>query len=879
MTSPPIFISFSSKDRKIAETLCGALENRGFPCWISYRDIHPGENFQEAIVAAIRSAATMLLVFTENANNSDEIKKEVALASQHKLLVIPLRVEDIAPRDAFAYELATRQWIDMIADWEGALDQLAARIGRALPARPAEAPAAPQPSTLPQPATSLIGRDTELAEIKVLLEQHRLVTLLGPGGIGKSRLALQAGLDLAARFPDGVRMLELAPVTDPALVAELLCGLLGVPATPGRAPAETAAGYLRQKRLLLILDNCEHLVAAAAELAEALLRHCPGIGILATSREVLAVPGEAVYRLPTLSIPPSSPGLSAAEALQFGAVRHFVERAAAALGRYALSDADAPAVAAICRQLDGLALAIELAAPRLKILRPAQLLEKLSDRFRVLTGGSRTVLPRQQTLRALIDWSYDLLSEAERSLLRRLAVFAAGWSIEGAVAVAAGDDIDEWDIIELMSGLVDKSLVMADTAAAEPRYRLLESTRHYALDKLRESGETGYRRRLADHMAAFYRLAEEDWPTASTEDWLQKHATEIDNLRSAIDWAFGPDGNPALGGALVARTDRIAGELSLMVERARWLALARRHLDEAAPEDVLRVELGTAKLDLIAARRTEIGVAALGPKSRAMVEQARRMNDPLLLGGALHNLASCLMQRGVLTDEARAAWEEAVSVLRSLGENKTLGAVLSGFGGATAISGDFTAARPLMEAGARIARRFGDRTGLTSCASNLAHLDFVEGHATQAIERAEEAIVEARRGGVKTWLCELCGNLVAYLMAENRTARAVAVAREGLELALALERHTLVAELASRLAMAALLDGAADQAARLRGFARSWQDRHGLPQQEEDARLADGLEQALFAAQLADLAAEGAAWTPDDVKRATAAHPGSDSSG
>jgi predicted ATPase len=874
MTPPPIFISFSSKDRKIAETICDALESRGYPCWISCRNIGPGENFQEAIVKAIRSASTMILVFTANANNSDEIKKEVVLAGQHKLVLIPLRVEDIVPQDAFAYEFATRQWIDMFGDWERAIDRLAGQIGSAVrmtPARPAPEPVAPEaPSTnLPQLATALIGRQTELDEIKTRIESHRLVTLLGSGGIGKTRIALQAGADLAGRFPDGVWLLELAPVTDPALVAEMLCGLLGVPATGTRPAVEIATGYLRQKKLLLILDNCEHLVATAAQLADALFKRCPEVSILATSREILAVPGEAVYRMPSLGIPPDAEGIAASEALQFGAVQLFVERAAAALGSYTLSDADAPSVAAICRRLDGLALAIELAAPRLKILRPPQLLEKLSDRFRVLTGGSRTMLPRQQTLRALIDWSYDLLSEPERTLLRRLSVFAGGCSLEGAVAVAEGDPVDEWEVIDLLSGLVDKSLVVADPSGAEPRYRLLESTRHYAFEKLRESGETGRRRRLAEYLIGFYDRAEATWPTTPTDPWLAEYAPELDNLRFAIDWGFGPDGDPALGVALVARADKISAELSLIVERSRWAAIALPHvLPSTAKADALRI-------NFIANRLGKFGMAGMVPIYRALVELAREGGDALLLGTALHSLAACLSGPGELGDEARSLWEEALRVSQSAGPTKRLGSALNAFGAASAISGDLAAARRLMEEGLAIARRLGDRGGLLSCASNIAHLDFIEGDVARAIERAEEAVGEARRQNVKSWLCELCSNLVGYLLVFDRIEQARAVGREGLVLARALERQDTSIEFLERLALAAALGGTVESAARLLGFTDAWYTASGAARDEAVAgdcdRLKRRLGESLSQDRIDTLMAEGAGWSPDDAAKAALA--------
>ena len=265
-------------------------------------------------------------------------------------------------------------------------------------------------NNLPQQINSFIGRETEMADIKALLEEHRLVTLVGSGGVGKTRISLQVAAEVLDRFNDGVWFVELAPLTDPQLIAENITALFGFPIGAGQRPLDAVVGLLREKQALLILDNCEHLVAAVASLAEAIIRKCPNMALLASSREPLAISGEAIYRVPTLGFPDRPEGITAEAALGYGAVRLFAQRAGAAVAGFAVANDNAPAVAEICRRLDGVALAIELAAPRLKMLKPEELVKHLDDRFRILTGGSRTALPRQQTLKALIDWSYDLLS-------------------------------------------------------------------------------------------------------------------------------------------------------------------------------------------------------------------------------------------------------------------------------------------------------------------------------------------------------------------------------------------------------------------------------------------------------------------------------------
>jgi class 3 adenylate cyclase len=294
------------------------------------------------------------------------------------------------------------------------------------------------PNNLPQQVTSFIGREKEMAEVRRLLDKTRLLTLTGSGGTGKTRVSMQVAADLLEGEGDGVWLVELAPLADPALVPQAVATALGIREEPGKPLSQTLVDFLKPKRLLLLLDNCEHLLAACAELAEQILRHCPGVQILATSREGLNIPGETTYRLPSLSLPDPRQLPSSVEGLtQYEAVRLFIDRATAAVPSFTVTNQNAPAVAQLCVRLDGIPLAIELAAARVKALSVEQINARIADMFRLLTGGSRTALPRQQTLRAAIDWSYDLLSEKEKILLRRLSVFAGGWTLEAAEQVCA----------------------------------------------------------------------------------------------------------------------------------------------------------------------------------------------------------------------------------------------------------------------------------------------------------------------------------------------------------------------------------------------------------------------------------------------------------
>ena len=389
---------------------------------------------------------------------------------------------------------------------------------------------------LPVQLTSFVGRERELAAVQQLLLVERLVTLTGAGGIGKTRLALQAAADLVDQFPDGVWLVDLAPLADPMLVPQAIATAVGVREQPEHPLLQTLEDFLRSRHLLLVLDNCEHLVAACAALADRLLRACPRLRILATSREPLGIAGETAWRVPPLTSPDPEHLPSLASLAQYEAVRLLLDRADLAAPSLALTQRNAAAVAQVCQQLDGLPLALELAAARVKVLSFEQLAARLGDRFRLLTGGSRSALPRQQTLRALVDWSYDLLTAPEQVLFRRLAVFAGGCTLEATEAVCAGDGIEPGEVLEHLARLVDKSLVVAEpSAAGEVRYRLPETIRQYSSDKLAQAGEGAtLRGRHRDWCLA---LAERTGQEVLDPQRLMSLEREYDNLRSALRWS------------------------------------------------------------------------------------------------------------------------------------------------------------------------------------------------------------------------------------------------------------------------------------------------------------------------------------------------------
>jgi predicted ATPase/class 3 adenylate cyclase/Tfp pilus assembly protein PilF len=429
---------------------------------------------------------------------------------------------------------------------------------------------------LPVQLTSFVGREREIAEVKRLLIDARLLTLTGVGGTGKTRLSLQVAADLLEQYTDGVWLVELASITDPALVAQAMAGVFGVRDEKGRTLQAVLTDYLQAKHLLLILDNCEHLIEACAQLAEALLRACPKLQILASSREALGLAGETSFRIPSLSIPDAR-HLPPLETLsQYEAVRLFIERAHNVQPSFALTTTNATYIAQICQRLDGIPLAIELAAARIKALSVDQIVVRLDDRFRLLTGGSRTALPRQQTLQALIDWSHDLLSLPEQILLRRLSVFVGGWTLEAAEAVCADDtQLPVANVLDLLMHLVDKSLVVADEQSEQTRYRYrkLETIRQYARTKLMEAGESELLRDR--HLMHFIRFAEEAKPelsAATQKDALDRLEIEHDNLRVALEWGLTKSGDEAL---------RLAGALGLFWQTRGYWGEGRDWLQQA----------------------------------------------------------------------------------------------------------------------------------------------------------------------------------------------------------------------------------------------------------------------------------------------------------
>lgn len=576
------------------------------------------------------------------------------------------------------------------------------------------------PNNLPQQVTSFIGREREIVELKAWLDRTRALTLTGSGGCGKTRLALEVAADALERFPDGAWFVELAALADPDLVAQTVAGEMGLKEEPGRPILQTLIDYLRSRHLLLILDNCEHLLDATARLVDAILRACPRVLVLSSSREGLGIAGETAYRVPSLGLPEPGRETPPAALLQYEAVRLFLDRVELVSPGFQVTGENAPAIAAICRRLDGIPLAIELAAARVRALPVEEVNRRLDQRFRLLTGGSRTALPRQQTLRSLIDWSYELLTPAERALLCRLSVFSGGWTLEAAEGVCAGGQpedgavVERWEVLDLLTSLADKSLVVAETSDSGMRYRLLETVRQYARDRMLEGGQ-GESWRNA-HLAFFRNLAESAEPHLvgpEQREWLLRLDAELDNQRAALAWAS--------ESSLAAEGLRLAGALwrfwevrGLFGEAREWLSGLLAGGGEPAPRAKALNGAG-----VLACRQGDYAAA------RALHEESlsirRELGDRWGVAGSLNNLGLVACEQCDF-GTARTLHAESLAIMRELENRGGIAAVLNNLGNALHWLGDPGAARSHYEESLAIMRELGDRRGVALALDNLGNL-------------------------------------------------------------------------------------------------------------------------------------------------------------
>jgi predicted ATPase/DNA-binding SARP family transcriptional activator len=621
-------------------------------------------------------------------------------------------------------------------------DEIAA--GR-IPSTGRDGPAPEEPPhddkhNLPAPSSNFVGREREMLEVKRLLAMTRLLTLTGAGGSSKTRLALEVAGDLVGVYPDGVWLVELAPVSEGTLVPQVVVNALRVRELPGRPITDTLVGALRTRRMLLLLDICEHLIDACANLADTLLGSCRHLKIFATSREPLGVRGGAIWRVPSLSAPDTDRLPAAGELTRYDAVRLFLDRARLRLPYFELTQENAPAVARVCGRLEGIPLAIELATARMGALAVEQVAGRLEDSLGLLRGGSRTAEPRQRTLRATLDWSHGLLSEQERKLFRNLSAFAGGFTLEAAESVAS-NGVAEADILDLLSKLVDKSLVIAEVSNdRRVRYRLLEPVRQYARQKLKESAET--EAVLHRHASFFFALAEEAEPElkgAQQLAWLERLEREHDNLRAALSWALeGRETELASRlGAALAEFWTMRGHLN---EGRRWLEAALAKGDARAN---VRVRV-LAKASWLALEQDLERAIALGEEGLAL---ARRLEDEEDEAATLLNLGVAVLLRGEL-ERATVLLEEGLPLFRKLGDKWSLARALGCLGLVAMFWGDYERAKALMEESLTVSRESGDVWSSNMGLNQLAFVALLQEDYGRAQALCEEGLRLSRQSGM-----------------------------------------------------------------------------------------------------------------------------------
>jgi predicted ATPase/DNA-binding XRE family transcriptional regulator len=690
--------------------------------------------------------------------------------------------------------------------------------------------AGPRRHNLPAALTTFIGREREILDIRQLLSTRRLVTLTGTGGMGKSRLAIEVARGMLEDFPRGAWMVEFASLAEPSLVPQVVAHTLGVIPAPGEVFEAALASFVQEKSLLLLLDNCEHLIGACAQLAQALLGAGAKLHILATSRQDLDIAGEVNYSVPPLSLPQARQALPAEQVLQSEAVRLFLDRAALVLPAINLTAADLPVVVQVCQRLEGMPLALELAAARVKVLGLEQIAARLSDQFGLLTGGSRSALPQHQTLRATIEWSFKLLSESEKAVMRRCSVFAGGWTMEAAETVCCGIDVEVVEILDILTNLARKSIIWVERAPQrDARYRLLETMRQYAQEKLCESGDEDTARR--SHLHFYLQMAEAAEQRVYRADqsvWWGRLNIEIDNMRAALEWSLAPGRRALLGlrmaGALyrfwvhqrhnaegvawldkaLATQGQLKGDepaeycrtMGVAYSRAAWVIMsageAERGADLADAGLALCHQFGSKEELAFAALIRAWTTAAQGELDQATslfdiaAELAEAAGHRWYVAVTQYQLAGIALKR-LDFDRAARLWEKALVLCRESGDHLGVAQCLQQLGRIARLQGLLDKSRMLFLDSLSRYRELGLDTSVASALDNLGHLALDMGNLAEAEHWLEESHGWYREMGLRVrhdmgWNLYLQGNL-----AHRRTdfPKAIALLNESLAIAAA----------------------------------------------------------------------------------------------
>lgn len=669
------------------------------------------------------------------------------------------------------------------------------------------------PNNLPAQLTSFIGREKEIRDATQMLKQSRLLTLTGSGGTGKTRLSLQVASNILKQFKDGVWLIELAPISEPALVPNTAANVLRLRVEDSRPLMDVVVDWLRDKETLFILDNCEHLIDACAQFANTVLQNCRGARILASSREALGIAGEVAYRVPSLPTPNEPMDVQQLET--FDSVKLFIQRATLTLPTFQLTDENASFVAQICSRLDGIPLALELAAARVRALSVEQIAERLDDRFRLLTGGSRAALPRQQTLRALIDWSYQLLSEDERLLFRRLAVFVGGWTLAAAESVCS-EERSGFDVLDLMTRLVDKSLINVEHSAGASRYRRLETIRQYAREKLFDTDEVASLR--DKHLAYFAGLAERaevELQGRAQKRWLARLEAEHDNLRAALEWSL--KAQPETGLRIAVALREFWDTHGHLAEARKWLGTFidmtknipattarvkalfaaalfssrqsdlegwKAYQDEGfalaeSLEDAWGIAQGLVSRGLFK-EYFENDIEAAESHYRRALEYGRKLDDKLFIGQLLGPLAGCALKRHEYA-RAEEIYRENLSRFREVENAKEIAGAYGNLAEVALARRDYESARASAEESLALYRELDDKHGVATALRTLSIASHNQGDVQQAQMAAEQGVTLFRQLGDRTCLGLTISVLARHVLGGDDAAHAEEIIQEAMK--------------------------------------------------------------------------------------------------
>ncbi len=605
-----------------------------------------------------------------------------------------------------------------------------------------------RPNNLPVQLSGFIGRADEIKHAKELLKNNRLLTLTGAGGLGKTRFSLQVASDLIDDFANGVWFVELAAVSDPVFLPITIINDLRLKEEQKKTPEETLADHLKDKEILIILDNCEQIIESCAKLTENLLLTCPKLKVIATSREALNCIGEQTYRIPPLTLPDPDHKYTPEQLTQYESVRLFIERALAVNPNFRVTNENSTALAEVCLRLDGIPLAVELAATRTKILSVEKIYERLDDRFNLLTGGKRTALPRQQTLRALIDWSYDLLSENEKILWSRLSVFSGGWTLEAAEKVCSDETISKNDILELLSQLAEKSVIIYDET--KDRYRILESLKQYGIEKLPAGNEI-----FIKHLNYFLELSEKAKPELlgeNTKFWMRVIEADHSNFISAIEWSVRNE-NSEKGIITVAALGRfwnITGQYSTGIRLIEIILESAGSLNKSSKVNVLNW-IGSFK------------------SSQGDYEQAKKYYEEILIirketgdksgiAGSIHNLGNVALSQGDY-EKAKKYYEESMAIYKEIGDKKGIATPILSLGNISLNQGDYEKAKMYYEESLAIKKEIGNKDGIARSINNLGNLAYYQGDYEQAKKYYKESLHICNEIGNKNGIAASISNL------------------------------------------------------------------------------------------------------------------------